>query len=31
MGAMKFMLEKIIYQAAEANKIDAGILMTDLL
>ena len=28
MGAMKFMLEKIIYQAAEANKIDAGILMT---
>ena len=28
MSAMKFMLEDIIYQAAEKSKIDAGILMT---
>lgn len=27
MGAMKFMLEDLIYQAAEKSKIDAGILM----
>lgn len=28
MSAMKFMLEDLIYQAAEKSKIDAGILMT---
>lgn len=28
MSTTKFMLEEIIYQAAEANKINAGILMT---
>lgn len=28
MSAMKFMLEEMIYQAAEKSKIDAGILMT---
>ena len=28
MSATKFMLEEIIYQVAEANKVNAGILMT---
>lgn len=28
MSATKFMLEEMIYQAAEASKINAGILMT---
>ena len=28
MSAMKFMLEDLIYQAAEKSKIDAGVLMT---
>lgn len=28
MSAMKFMLEEMVYQAAEQSKIDAGILMT---
>lgn len=28
MSATKFMLEEMIYQAAEESKIDAGILMT---
>lgn len=28
MSAMKFMLEDLIYQAAEKSRIDAGILMT---
>lgn len=28
MSAMKFMLEELIYQAAEKSKIDEGVLMT---
>lgn len=28
MSAMKFMLEDIIYQAAEKSRMDAGVLMT---